>query len=390
MERKASAVAARGTTALVRWLVFASFLTLFIQFPVVAPFARELGAGGALAGLIVGLFSVANIFGNLAAGPILDRWGRRWPLVVGICGAGLSMGACGFASSPVELAVFRFLHGFISGTVSPGTFAAVGDLTPSGSRGRAMGTAGALIAIAALVGPPLSGGLRDLLGPRAVFILGGALLLLSGVVFAVWGKETAVREPRERPALSPLPWAKLWVPFSVALSFTFGIGTLISHLPLRLEGAGYPGIAVGAGFAAYALTAAATMLLFGGIWRGRAAVDPLYLGLALLVLSSGILALPAGWATALLGMGAYGVGFGILFPVTAASVADSTSVWERGRAFGVFYALYSLGTAAGAGVAGLISQATSPLSGLPHLAAALVCAFSILWIKGARRAKGGG
>ena len=57
-----------STIPAARLVVFATFLDLFVQFPVVAPFARTLGAAPALVGLIVGVYSLTNLLGNLAAG----------------------------------------------------------------------------------------------------------------------------------------------------------------------------------------------------------------------------------------------------------------------------------------------------------------------------------
>ena len=66
-----------------RLIVFVSFLDLFSQFPIVAPYARSLGAGPLLIGVSVATYDVANLLGNLVTPILLARWGSKRPLVFG-------------------------------------------------------------------------------------------------------------------------------------------------------------------------------------------------------------------------------------------------------------------------------------------------------------------
>ena len=74
-----SAGIARYTIWAARLVVFAAFFDLFVQFPTIAPYAESLGASAALVGVIVAAYSFTNLFGNLGAGYVLDRWGRERP-----------------------------------------------------------------------------------------------------------------------------------------------------------------------------------------------------------------------------------------------------------------------------------------------------------------------
>ena len=66
-----------------RLIVFVSFLNRFSQFPIVAPYARSLGAGPLLIGVSVATYDVANLLGNLVTPILLARWGSKRPLVFG-------------------------------------------------------------------------------------------------------------------------------------------------------------------------------------------------------------------------------------------------------------------------------------------------------------------
>ena len=87
------------------------------------------------------------------------------------------------------------------------------------------------------------------------------------------------------------------------------------------------------------------------IARGYLAVA---LGFAALSLGSSI------WLTAL-GMAVYGFGFGLIYPTLNAQIANMYSIHERGRAYGVFNAFYSLGVVVGPPIVGFLSGYTGEL-----------------------------
>lgn len=364
------------TLRVARLVVFVAFLDLFIQFPVVAPYLESLGAGPALVGAVVGAYSGANLVGNVAAGLALDRWGRRRPTLLGLAVSGLALMGYALVRSPLQLLGVRVVHGLATAALSPGAFALLGDASPGDRRGRVMGVSGALIALAAVVGPPLGGLLRDLWGFGAVFLVGGGLMLAVALAFARWAEETAegvLRSPsrgvwREAPGLLVRP--RLLGAYLAALGLTLGLGTLVAYLPLRMEAFGASGVGAGSAFTAYALVAMAMMLGPGGRWsdrRGRAI--PLALGLGISALALGVLAEAPGVGGALGGMALFGLGFGLLFPAVTALVADASALRERGTAFGLFYAVYSLGAMLGSALAGVVAEQAGIGSGLPFLAA---------------------
>ena len=92
--------------------------------------------------------------------------------------------------------------------------------------------------------------------------------------------------------------------------------------------------------------------------------------------------LVGGAGGAALGMGVFGLGFGLLFPAAAALVTDATRPAERGTAFGIFYAVYSFGVVLGALLSGRLAEGAG-LSGAPFLASgvlALAAAPAVLLI----------
>ena len=190
-------------------MVLAVFLDLFMQFPTIAPYAESLGASAAIAGIAVAAYSFTNMFGNLGAGPLLDRLGRRGPMIAGMAISAAAVLGYSLVQTPAQLMAARAIHGLGAAVLAPGAFSIVGDRAPSDRRGQAMGFTGALIALAALAGPPAAGILRDASGADAVFMVDAAILLATLAVFilATRGEslDSASAEPASVERRGPAP-----------------------------------------------------------------------------------------------------------------------------------------------------------------------------------------
>ena len=381
-----------GSTILAaRLVVFVTFLDLFIQFPVVAPFARSLGASPALAGLIVGVYSLTNLLGNLAAGVVLDRWGRKGPVLGGLVATAAVLGAYALVQTPEQLLLVRAAHGLATAVLTPGAFALIGDSAAVDRRARVMGVSGAIIAVAATLGPPLASGVADRAGIGALFLGAAGLMLAAALGFGVLareaeggrveaavvggglGAERGTGWPGSAAADGGRPidgagWSgegggywSLWTrpglvtAYLAALALTIGLGTLVAHLPLVLLARGEAG-ARGAVFTVYAVLAVIAMA--GPLGRISDRVPgrrgPLAAGLASIGLGMVVLAFAPGVAGAMAGMAVFGLGFGVLFPAAAALVVEATERSERGAAFGVFYGVYSFGVVVGSLMSGAL------------------------------------
>lgn len=369
----------RYATWAARMVVLAAFFDLFMQFPVMAPHARDLGASATLVGVIVAAYSVTNLFGNLAAGFVLDRWGRRLPVLLGLGITALAVLSYAVVRSPEQLLAVRAIHGLGAAALTPGAFAILGDRAVTGRRARAMALAGALIAIPAMIGPPAAGLLRDAWSANAVFVADAAFMLTTLIIFATTTRETwrpSASRPSEgaaepRPSLwrSPL----LWSAYAAQFAITIGVGVLVTHLPLVLENQGESAARSGVSFAVYALVSMLVMASpVGGASDRIGRFIPLVVGLLGVSAGLAIVGLSAGYGGIVAGMAVFGLGYGLVFPAATALVTESTGAARRGRAFGVFYAVYSLGVAIGAAGSGRLAGVFENLIDLPFYTAAIV------------------
>src|SRR5699024_3242300 len=65
-------------------IIVICFLDLFIQLPIITPFAISLGASEYTAGIIVAVYSLFNMAGNVFGGYFSDRAGRKNMLLYGM------------------------------------------------------------------------------------------------------------------------------------------------------------------------------------------------------------------------------------------------------------------------------------------------------------------
>ena len=387
-----SAGIARHTIWAARLVVLAVFLDLFVQFPTIAPFAEGLGASAALVGIIVAAYSVTNLFGNLGAGFVLDRWGRRLPIVVGLTITIVAVFSYSLVQTSEQLIAVRAMHGIGAAVLAPGAFSMIGDRAPSDRWGRAMGLTGALIAVAALVGPPAAGILRDMWGADAVFFVDSAFLLATLITFLVIARDddpaaqaetsTPLVASQENTSRNPA----LWSAYGATFAITVGIGALVAYLPLVLEEQGETAARTGYSFGIYAFVAMLVMaspLNRASDRFGR--FGPLIVGLVGVATGLVMLGVFTGYAGISLGMAVFGLGYGIVFPAAAALVIGAAGADRRGMAFGIFYAVYSLGVVVGAAGSGILAGQQADFVGLPFLVAAALVLVAVPLVEVMRR-----
>ena len=362
-----------------RLVVAVAFLDLFMQFPVIGPYARELGATPTLAGVIVAAYSLSNLCGNLVAGIFLDRWGRIVPLQVGLLLTSLALFGYVASDTPLQLLGARLVHGLSAAVLAPGAFALIGDLSSADSRLRAMGKSSTAIAFAAVVGPASAGLIASAAGFKAVFLCSASLMLLMFLVFVVSRARPDTVESRPVGGESRgVVYGALVVCYVAVLAMTVGQGALITHLPTWFLAQGKPEYWVGILFASYAATGMAVMasplLDLGKRYRRWFS---LAVGLSLIAVGLGVLGALQSTPGTLAGMVIFGAGFGVTFPCLTSMVVDATPVSARGKAFGVFYAIYSLGVVIGAVASGLLQESLADSTPAPFFLGMVVLALAV-------------
>ncbi|WP_102336449.1 MFS transporter [Salimicrobium jeotgali] len=355
-------------TKILYFIIIVTFMDTFVQLPIISPFAVELGAGEVMAGLIVGIYSFSNMFGNIIGGYGVDRLGRKRVLLFAMFFVFFLLLGYPLVTTDGQLLALRFVHGLFGGILIPASFAIVGDLTRRRNGEASMAYTGAAIGIAAIAGPAIGGIVAARSEIYYVFLFVAALFLIA--FFLGW-KFVPVTLPEEKKESSAregfgalLKNKTLWQASGAAFALMVSNGTLAFALPFQVESFGFPSSLAGVFLSVFGITA--LVIFITPLNRIYRVYSPLLLaagglgiiGVALVVLSfTG----SAVWTVVLMIM--YGIGFAFLFPSMNEMIARSSEDSERGKAYGIFYAFFSLGVVAGSSGAGILERWT----GVPFL-----------------------
>jgi DHA1 family bicyclomycin/chloramphenicol resistance-like MFS transporter len=173
-------------------------ISMDLYLPVLPALTLELGAATSMAQLTVTACLVGLALGQLVAGPLSDRFGRRMPLLVGVVAFIVTSAWCAVAPSVEMLIVARFVQGLAGGVGVVIAQAAGRDLYSGAALIRYFGRVTVLSGLAAIVGPLLGGLLATVTDWRGLFLflagIGGVILLAVALQFT----ETLPPERRTR------------------------------------------------------------------------------------------------------------------------------------------------------------------------------------------------
>ena len=120
---------------------------------------------------LVSGYLIAQASLQALSGKLGDRFGRRPLILYGLASFGVvSLGAA-IAPSLAVLMIFRVLQAVTGALVFPNALGLLRETLPESRRGRAFGTLGSAIGLAAAAGPPLGGALVGIGGWRAIFLV---------------------------------------------------------------------------------------------------------------------------------------------------------------------------------------------------------------------------
>lgn len=338
-----------------------AFLDTFIQLPIITRYAIELGASEWMSGFIVAIYSLTNISGNIIAGYWIDYFGRKPLLVMGLSSVSLILLGYPIVQNALQLLMIRGLHGLAGGILVPATFTLIGDYTRLRKDGRTMAFTGATIGLSAIIGPAFGGMMAARAQIEAVFYLVAGLFVLTALISIYAIKETNSKSIQEQVKLKDL--AKLLTNHSLiqatvaAFALMVSNGTLSFALPIQVKTLGYTTSTTGALLSLFASVAFIIFLTpLNKIYAKQSSIKLINIGLALILISLWYLNMMTSIYLAILAMIIYGIGFALVFPSMNQFVTFITNKEERGRAYGIFYAAFSLGVVTGSSMSGLMTQ----------------------------------
>ncbi|MGI8694018.1 MAG: MFS transporter [Geodermatophilaceae bacterium] len=301
-----------------------------ILAPAIPDFAREFGVGRTAAALVVSAFAFMRLVSAFGSGGLVDRFGERWVMAIGIGIVATTSAAAGLSQNYPTLLILRGLGGVGSAMFTVSAAALLIRLVSNQQRGQASGIFAGGFLTGGIIGPVFGGPLTQI-SLRLPFFVYAATLALAGLVAAVAlrntalstapverrglrgsGVGTALRDPAYRAAVGAnlaVGWAVFGVRFAtIPLFVTEG---------LQL-GAAWTGVGLGVFAAANAL-----LLWPAGRFTDRRGRRPVLIGgTATVAVAMGLLVLPPALPLFLASMVIAGAGSALLTVAPAAVLGD--------------------------------------------------------------------
>jgi MFS family permease len=332
--------------------------------PLLPLFARELGAGPALIGFVVGASTLTGIVLKLPAGALSDVFGRRRLLLAGALVFATLPFTYLLASTLTVLVLLRFVHGAATAIFGPVASASLSDIAPPAKRGAWLSTYSTAQGAGQALGPVLAGYLIAAGRFDLAFAAAGLIGIGVPVIVAGWRGHSAVsfhREPWQefKRGIAEVGRDRLVLVTSGAQAAQFVLnGTLNAFLPLY--GREVLGLTVTQLGWLLGVQTVTTLAVRPGIGylsdllgRRWVIVTGLVVCSAAFLLVSVATNVPE-IVTAVL---AYAAGVATTTAATSAYITDMTRRARYGAAHGVFGTIYDIGDALGPIAAGVLVAA---------------------------------
>lgn len=162
-------------------------ISMDLYLPALPALTRELDAATSVAQLTVTACLIGLAAGQLVAGPLSDRFGRRGILLIGVVSYIAFSALCAFSPTVELLIAARFVQGLAGGVGIVIAQAAGRDVYSGGALIRFYGRLTVIGGFAAVVGPLLGGLLNTVLDWRGLFlflaVVGAGILIVTLFVF---------------------------------------------------------------------------------------------------------------------------------------------------------------------------------------------------------------
>jgi MFS family permease len=356
------------------WLylfMFVAFFDLHAQYPILSPFAISLGAAPSFIGLILGVYSITHLPGNLLAGYGVDRYGSKGFIVFSLIVAGIVLLFQSRVNDPWDLLIIRSISGFVLAFLSPACLSLLARIAKDRvQQSKLMAGNGLVHTMASVLSPAAGAYLVAKLGFVQSFTVLGWILIGTGI-FALFGvNEKQYNMQRASQTAAPeqglsIEGNKLassveeripWLFFGIPLAISCSQGILFFELPLMKESHGSI-LTSGILFSLVSLGALVTLSM---VFLNRK--SPFLrttigsLGLAIIFFGLSVhWPLPFYVSLFLIGMAK-----GVIFPAIASLLASITSASRYGRVFSFLSISFSIGAFIGPIVAGHMRNHTSP------------------------------
>jgi len=356
------------------WLylfLFVAFFDLHAQYPILTPFALSLGAAPSFIGLMMGLYAITHLPGNILAGYGVDRFGSRFFIVFSLAAAGIILVFQASVTDPWQLLIMRSISGFVLAFLSPACMALLARLSEDRVRqGKLMAGNGLVHTLASVVSPAAGAYMVARIGFTSAFLILGWILIATAICAFLFIRENSAsstlssnttnaeanQSTSQVNGLSKPVSSVPWVVFLLPVATSCAQGILSFELPL-LASSQASMITTGLLFSVISLGALITLSM---LFLNRTSAYLRTLG-GTFVLALAYFSMAAEGPLPLFGLlFVLGMAKGIIFPALSSLLIELSGGARYGRTFSILSIALSIGAFLGPMLAGQLRDYISP------------------------------
>lgn len=351
------------------WVAFIALFSGFgggVVFPILPMLGVQLGLSAAMVGLILAANRITRIFFNPLTGSLIDRFGARWPVSIGLFLETVAVLAFSVALHSRAPALWflggRVVWGVGSSLILVGALAAVMVIAEQSNRGRLIGRVRTAMTLGMPAGMLLGGLIADLASPNMAFLVASALTFATGwlavVVLPRGAAHQAVEQAKtsargvwrgllRHPALQIIWCSNALVFFALAGILLSTLVVLVHARGIRIAGLGSQG---SAGLLMALLMVFRAVAALGAGWladRSGGRTRLLIPGAVASAVGFAGLALAQHAGTMAVALVAIGLGSGALTIPLLALLSDAVTPQTQGRAMGIYQVYGDIGGSIG-------------------------------------------
>jgi MFS family permease len=374
------------------WILFGGTLINQIGSGMVFPFLtlylhQRLSLSMTLVGVVLALWGISGLLGNLVGGSLADRFGRKQLMAFSLAASAFGLAIFGFPDSLVTAGTVVVFVGFVGALFQPGRDAMVADLVESDKRPQAYGLLRVVANLGIAIGPAIGGFLASVSYLIAFFASAVATLLFFFITVFLMQETKPAVAPQMHTQTAPGNFGtvmrdRLFIAFCGASALAvIAYSQMMTVLPVYMKDQ----FGLGESYFGWVMTTNAGMvvLLQFPITRAteKIARFPLIaFGAILYATGVATVALGASFWHFIVSMVILTFGEMIVVPTVTAVTADLAPAELRGRYMGVIGLTWNLGFGVGPILGGVITDQIAPRALWPIMGSAALAGAILLML----------